>query len=101
MLETIICLLAICGLAFTLKDASGPWGIMSLIRNKLITNKYVGVFFFNLFECYFCVGFHAGWIVYLLSQNNWSINFFILWGLAGGVLSLIMAGLLSSLSPRQ
>lgn len=101
MLETIICIFAIYGLAFALKDADGPWGIMSLMRNALINNKRVGVFFFKLFDCYFCVGFHAGWIIYLLSQENWTINYFILWGLAGGAASLIIDGILSRLSSPQ
>jgi hypothetical protein len=96
-MEIIIYILSIYGLAFAIKDASGPWGIMSLIRNRLISNKYVGVFFFELFECYFCVGFHAGWIVYLLSQDSWALNYFILWALAGGVVSLILDGAVAQL----
>lgn len=101
MLQIIICICAIYGLAFVLKETSGPWGILSIIRNRLIANKYVGLFFFNLFECYFCVGFHAGWIVYLLSQHHWHLNFLILWGLAGGVISLIIDGILSRPVPPQ
>lgn len=94
-MDIIICLLAIFGLAFAIKEADGPWDIMSRLRNKLITNKYVGVFFFHLLECYFCVGFHCGWIVYLLYSKNWAWNLFILWGLAGSAWSLIMHLLLA------
>ena len=93
-MSVVFPILAIFGLAFLIKESDGPWGIMSWARNKLINNKYVGVFFFKLLECYFCVGFHAGWIVYLLTHPVWKINFIILWGLAGASISLIIDRLL-------
>lgn len=97
MLNTIIIILAIFGLAFLIKDSSGPWGIMSWIRNKLINNKFVGVFFFKLFDCYFCVGAYAGLIIYLLTQKNYQVNFIICWVLAGGIISLMLDALLTKL----
>jgi hypothetical protein len=93
----ILCLLAIFGLAFLIKESDGPWGIIAWLRNKLMKNKYVGVFFYKLFDCYFCVGFHCGWIIYLLSSDKVLWNFFILWGLAGGCFCLIINSLLSKL----
>lgn len=86
----IIYLLAMYAISFTIKEIDGPWGLIGYIRSKLIKNKYVGVFFYKLLECYFCVGFHSGWIVYLLSHETWKINLLILWGLAGGAISLIL-----------
>lgn len=100
-METIISLLAIFGLAFAIKESDGPWSIMSWLRNRLMANKYVGVFFYKLLSCYFCVGFHCGWIVYLLRGINYNFQFFILWGLAGGVICLILDGLLVKLSTTQ
>lgn len=100
-MDTIIYICAIYGLAFIFKDAEGPWGIMSWLRSLLMSNKYVGVWFYKLFSCYFCVGFHAGWIVYLWSQPTWAVNYFILWALAGGVISLIFDAVLTRLSPHQ
>ena len=97
MLDIIITVLAVFGLSFLLKDSSGPWDIFSIMRNKLITNKYVGVFFYKLFDCYFCVGCHSGWIIYLLTEKNYHFNFLICWSLAGGVISLIVDALLSKL----
>lgn len=93
----IISLLAIAGLAFLIKESNGPFDIMATIRNKLMTNKYVGVFFFKLFECYFCVGCHCGWVVYLLSHQSYKWQFFILWTLAGGIVSLMMSAALARL----
>jgi hypothetical protein len=93
----IISLLAIFGLAFLIKESEGPWGCMSWLRNQLMQNKHVGVFFYKLLDCYFCVGCHCGWIVYLLSAPTYSIQFFILWTLAGGVISLILDALLGKL----
>ena len=90
MIETIITLFAIYGLAFLIKDSAGPFDIMDKIRIWLMGNKYVGVFFFKLFDCYFCVGCHCGWIVYLLSHESYKWQFFVLWTLAGGIISLIM-----------
>ena len=97
MTEFIISCLAIFGLAFLIKDSSGPFDIMDWMRRTLIQNKYVGVFFFKLFDCYFCVGCHCGWIVYLLSHQSYKWQFFILWALAGGIISLMMSAALNRL----
>lgn len=94
----ILWMLAIFGLAFLLKESDGPWGMMAWIRNKLMQNKYVGVFFYKLFACYFCVGFHCGWIIYLLQAKHYHFNLLICWGLAGAALSLILDGLLTWLA---
>ena len=94
MLEVIITIFAIPGLAFLLKDSDGPWDIMNWFRRTIFNNKYVGVFFVKLFDCYFCVGCHAGWIVYLLYLFH---QFFILSVLAGGTICLIFDAVLSRL----
>lgn len=96
-MDLLIYILAIFGLAFLLKESDGPWGIMAWLRNVLMRNKYVGVFFYKLLDCYFCLGFHCGWIVYLLQTQNYRWQFFILWGLAGGVISLILDSVLTRL----
>lgn len=93
----VIAFLAIYGLAFLIKQSDGPWGIMNRVRNALISNKYVGVFFYKLLDCWFCTGCHCGWIVYLLYTKDYSWQFFILWTLAGGTISLILEGVRSRL----
>jgi hypothetical protein len=97
-MDILFYLLAAFGLAFLIKETEGPWGIISWIRNILMRNKYVGVFFYKLLSCYFCLGFHCGWIVYLLSAEKYRWNFLILWGLAGAIFSLILGTALNRLS---
>lgn len=96
-MNIIILILAIFGLSFLIKESDGPWGIMNSIRHMLISNKYVGVFFYKLLSCYFCVGCHAGWIVYLLSEANPNLNYFLIWTLTGGATSVILNALLEKL----
>ncbi len=93
----IIYLLAIFGLSFFIKESDGPFEISLRLRNLLMTNKYVGVFFYKLLSCYFCVGCHAGWIIYLLQMSNFSFSSMILWSLAGGTFSLFADKILSKL----
>lgn len=100
MSKIIIQLLAIFGLVFLIKETDGPWGIISWFRNKLIGNRFMGVFFYKLLSCYFCTGCHAGWIIYLLSisYHEWSIDNFVLWVLAGGTFSFVMNALIERTS---
>lgn len=96
-MSILIMMFAIFGLAFLIKESDGPFDIMSRLRGLLMRNKYVGVFFFKLLDCYFCTGFHAGWIIYLLHEKNWHLNLLIYWGLAGGAISLMMDAALNFL----
>jgi hypothetical protein len=93
----IIQILAICALAYSIKEIEGPWGIISWMRNALMRNRFVGLFFYKLFSCYFCVGFHAGWVIYMIAEGMPKWNYFLLWGLAGAAISLIFSGVLEQL----
>lgn len=84
-------------MSFLLKESDGPWGIMNWMRHKLISNKLCGVFFFKLLSCPFCMGCHAGWMIYLLSENVWRWNYFFIWMLAGGTINLMMNAALEKL----
>jgi hypothetical protein len=97
-MEVLIYILAIYGLAFLLKESDGPWGLIALGRNKLMTNPHVGVFFYELLNCYFCLGFHCGWFVYLLWADEWHLQFLFLWGLAGGTICLILDAVIVKLT---
>jgi hypothetical protein len=97
-MDIVISLLAIIGLAFFIKETDGPWDLMRKIRLSLFSNKWFGVFFFKLLDCYFCLGFHCGWIVYLFNYKKLEWNFIFLWGLAGAAVSLIFSILMNKLS---
>jgi hypothetical protein len=97
----IIYILAIFSLSFLVKESDGPWGIMSKLRNKLLQNKYIGVFFYQLLNCYHCVGTWAGVSIYFLSQKDYSLNLAIIWGLAGGTISLFLDALLVKLNESK
>ena len=77
-------------LSYLIKEIEGPWGILSTIRNAFMQDKYVGVFFYKLLSCYFCIGWWSGVIIYLLSQDDLKFNLLICWGLAGAISSLIL-----------
>jgi hypothetical protein len=93
----IISLLAVYGLAFFIKETDGPWGLVSRWRNLMMRVPFIGVQFFKLLDCYFCLGCHCGWIIYLLSYESYKWQFFVLWTLAGGAISLILSGVLAKL----
>lgn len=98
MLDSIITIFSIYGLSFLFKESDGPFDLMSRLRSFLMTRQKLGLFFYKLLSCYFCVGCHAGWIIYLFYNKNYSFNLFILWMLAGGAISLILDKLVSKLS---
>lgn len=94
----IIYLLSIYGLSFFIKESSGPFHIMSRLRNWLMTNAYVGVFFYKLFSCWFCTGCHASWIIYLLVNDVWSFKECLVWIFAGGAVSFIINAVIERIS---
>jgi hypothetical protein len=85
----VIYLLAMIAISFIIKELDGPFDILAKTRNWLMLNKFVGVFFYKLFECYFCCGFWSGLIVYLLQMDVFHLREFILFGLAGALISLV------------
>ncbi len=89
-MEIVIYLLAIFSLTFLLKEMDGPFGIIGRGRNWLMNQPTVGVFFYKLFSCYYCMGWWSGIIIYLLQMEVFKFQFLILWGLVGAIFSLIM-----------
>lgn len=83
MLDAIITIFSFYGLTWAIKESD----LLSRPRNWIMRNS---VFMFGLLSCYFCTGFHAGWIIYLLHEQKWYWNFFILWGLASASISFIL-----------
>ena len=93
----IIAILAIFGLAFTLKETDGPWSIVGIWRNWMMRIPFVGVQFFKLLDCYFCLGCQCGLAIYFLTEESYKLRWAICWGLAGGTISLIIDGVLTRL----
>ena len=94
----IFYILAIFGLAFVLKEDSGPWDLISKWRNLMMRIPFVGVQFYKLLDCWFCTGFWSGVLVYLLSNQSYQLSETIIWGLAGGVICLLVDGTLNWLN---
>lgn len=83
----ILSLLAIYSIVFALKYTS----LFLSLRESLIKMP----FFYKLFDCVYCLGFHAGWIVYLLRFGSGRYGLFnfaelLIWGFGGAVFSLVM-----------
>lgn len=93
-MEVFLFLLIIFGTSFFLKEISGPFDLMSKLRNKLFTNKYVGVFFYKLFDCYFCLGAEISWIFYLILTGDFNPIHWFMWAMVGGIFSLMMSKLI-------
>lgn len=96
-------LLAICGLWLILTQTNGPFDLLLKFKLFLFRNKYLGVFFAQLFECSICLGFHLGYIVGFLSlllevNIAFSLIFIIvhmlLWGFIGSFCCMICSLLL-------
>ena len=90
----LIAIFAIFGLAFAIKQTDGPWDIMARWRNWMMRIPFIGVQFYKLLDCYFCLGCWSGMIVYLLYVNHFMI---VLWFLAGGTICLVVDGVISRL----
>lgn len=93
----IISIFTMIGLTYLFTQSDGPFGIIGSVRGLLMRNKYVGVFFYQLFDCPFCFGFWAGMATYLLLEKNWQVNLLLCWGLTSAAANLIFSALLQRL----
>ena len=96
-MDILIYFFAIYGLSFTIKETDGPWNLIGRWRNWMMRLPVIGVQFYNLLNCYMCLGFWCGIIIYLLTQESYKLNIMFVWGLAGGTISLILDGVISFL----
>jgi hypothetical protein len=69
-------ILSIYTLSLIIRDISGPFNIFNLLRNLLLRNKLFGVFFYEMFSCPICIGFHCGYLIYLISDYPFSFSQF-------------------------
>jgi hypothetical protein len=58
-------LLAAYGITFTLLQGKLP-GLTHFLSSLSLGAREGSHFFERMFECAFCTGFHAGWVVYLM-----------------------------------
>jgi hypothetical protein len=89
VLDTILTLFAIFGLAYALKESSmlaGP-------RNWLMLRS---VFFAKMLMCWFCTSFWCGLIVFALHQ--WQYGTVLIWGLGGAAIGHLLAAIWMRLS---
>jgi hypothetical protein len=96
-MNIVILICAIYGLAFAIKETDGPWSLISRWRNWMMRLPLVGVQFYKLLDCYYCLGFHCGWIVYLMSAESYKLGWALCWGLSGGTACLILNAILTRL----
>jgi hypothetical protein len=89
MMYILMCL-AIYSLSYYIRNLSGPFNMFGELRNKLMHNTLVGLFFYQLFSCSYCIGFHCGYLIYLLQCTVFSVNYFILWGLIGSAVVALL-----------
>jgi len=84
----ILMILSIYGLSFILRNTSGPFDVFSFIRNKVLNNKHIGVFSFQLLNCPWCFGWHCGYLIYLLSclTSPFSFGLLVVWSCAGSAI---------------
>ena len=64
----MIIILAI-SLVFLIKQTDGPFGIIGYLRGYFL-RSYIGPEIYKLINCYYCLGFHAGYIAYFIGTNT-------------------------------
>jgi hypothetical protein len=101
-MEIVFYLLSIYGMAFFLRNSDGPFDLMSKTRSHLMQNSFVGVFFYNLFSCMFCLGFHCGYMMYLFANHvyNWNLTHMMTWAFAGASFSFLVNVVVDYLTSR-
>lgn len=96
----ILYILAIYAFSFSIRNLSGPFNIIVKLRSTLLQNKYVGNFFYELFTCPWCIGFHCGYIVYLLHFTSFDIKQMIVWAFAGSAISGLLDSIIDKLNSK-
>ena len=90
-MHTLVLLFAVFGLAFTIKESV-------LFDKPRIWLMGKHPLFIQLFDCYACVGFWAGLMVFLLDRFAGFSGKWIIFGLAGSSACLLLNLLLDRLS---
>lgn len=91
MIQVIIIIFSFYALTYAIKESI-------LFDKPRIFLIRLHPFFYYLFSCFFCVGFHAGWIVYLIANTSWNFREMFLWGLASSGISAMMNAVFEKLN---
>jgi len=91
MLDAIIVILCFYSLTWLIKESA----ILSRPRQWVMEHS---VFMAKMLYCWYCTGFYSGLIVYLVHETNFKFNYFVMWGLSGAAVSLILNVLVTRLS---
>jgi hypothetical protein len=99
MIELIVFFLAVFGLTFLMRQADGPFNIISKCRNLMMRIPWFGVQFYNLLLCPFCSGCWAALIILLVRiETSKLVGNSICLVLAGGAVCLLIESILNRLN---
>lgn len=90
-MDIVLTLLAVVGTSFIMQKSSGPFDILDKIRNFIARIPVIGVLFFNMLSCDFCVGLWSGLVIYMI-VNSWyyfNLHEMIVFVLSGGAFNLL------------
>jgi hypothetical protein len=90
-MHELIILFSFYGLTFAIKESS------LLARPRMALIK-MHPFFFELLNCYFCTGWYAGLILYLLNFSTFSLGSMITWGFSSAAISFLLNLIVDKLS---
>lgn len=83
-----------CSFTFCIKNTDGPFGIINYLRRFLLNSK-LGPTFYNLFNCYYCLGFHTSWMSYcILYYNQFVIIDLITHSFIGAITTMFLMNIL-------
>lgn len=91
-MSVVFLILSIYSISFFLRESE----LLDVPRNWLMSKS---PWFYKLFQCYYCLSTHAGWISYLLFVPSYQYNWrqFIIWTLASGSIGLILNGVVTKI----
>lgn len=95
MFVFFVCLITSLSITYAVKNLNGPFNMFGIFRNFLFKIPILGVEFFSLFECSYCVGFHVGWITAMLF--NFNIQNILAMGFIAALCSLVLEMWIDSL----
>lgn len=87
----IIYLFATLGISILISKKDGPFNMIAKFRDMLFSNKYIGVFSYNLINCLYCSSFWVGFLLisFLQGISVFSIVFAFACSFMGYIVSVV------------